>query len=92
MEILASQNRRSSYNTHMEPNAVPRIVWGLKNLQQASLKSDILLRIGPEPAAPTRVQAWKEIKSQCVGLEQKWAGTTASYNKTSRNKNINWDP
>jgi len=44
--------------THNEPSAVPRIVCGLKNLQQASFKSKILSTNGrSDPAAPTPVQA-----------------------------------
>ena len=38
---------------YTDPNVVPRIVWGLKNLQNASLKSATLFNDGSDPAAPT---------------------------------------
>jgi hypothetical protein len=38
--------------TYEDPRAVPRMVWGLRNLQHASLKSEILFGIGSDPAAP----------------------------------------
>ena len=39
--------------TYVDPNAVPRIVWGLKNLQHASLNTENLFSGGSDPAAPT---------------------------------------
>lgn len=37
---------------YIDPNAVPRIVWGLRNLQNASLNSETLLDTGSDPAEP----------------------------------------
>lgn len=36
---------------YVDPRAVPRMVWGLRNLQQASLKSETLASTGSDPAA-----------------------------------------
>ena len=46
-----------------DPSAVPRIVWGLKNLQHASLNTENLFSGGSDPTAPTWVQAWKGFKN-----------------------------
>lgn len=40
-------------NTNVDPKAVPRIVWGLRNLQQAFWNRVILSSTGSVPAAPT---------------------------------------
>lgn len=40
-------------NTYADPSTVPRIVWGLKNLQKASLNCEILSNTGSDPAVPT---------------------------------------
>lgn len=42
-----------------DPNAVPRIVWGLRNLQKASLKWSTLSHQESLPAASTLEQAWQ---------------------------------
>lgn len=50
-------------NTYVDPRTVPRMVWGLKNLQNASLNSENLLDNGLGPAAPTWEQAWYSIEN-----------------------------
>ena len=45
--------------TYVDPRVVPRMVWGLRNLQHASLKSKTLFSTGSDPADPTWVQAWQ---------------------------------
>ena len=55
--------------TYTDPKAVPRIVWGLKNLQQASLNAEILFTRGSGPAAPTWVQAWQHPLYNINGMD-----------------------
>ena len=58
--------------THNEPSAVPRIVCGLKNLQQASFRSKSLSANGrSDPEAPTPVQACQHNKSKISCKNQK---------------------
>lgn len=56
--------------TYTDPKAVPRIVWGLKNLQQASLNAEILVTRGSDPAAPTWVQAWQHPLYNINGMDR----------------------
>lgn len=42
---------------HTDPNVVPRMVWGLRNLQKASLNWETLFNSGSLPAASTLEQA-----------------------------------
>lgn len=50
-------------NTYVDPKAVPRMVWGLKNLQKESLNSEILSDNGLDAAASTLEQAWQISKT-----------------------------
>lgn len=45
--------------TYVDPRAVPRIVWGLRNLQNAFLNSETFFRTESDPAAPLCEEAWQ---------------------------------
>lgn len=49
---LVSRRMVKEIEAYIEPRAVPRIVWGLRNLQNASLKSEIVFNKGSDPVEP----------------------------------------